>query len=151
MGVRNGMLYHILGLLSVLAFVYMSFGGLRFRFEEGSEVAFVQRNGTQFVVDGKAFYVNGWNSYWLMFQSVDVDSRHRVREMLKTGAKMGLTVCRTWGFNDGGYHALQTSPGRFDEQAFKVLCVVIPRICTVVFFFLCLFLMPTEICVCMRV
>ncbi|XP_057455512.1 mannan endo-1,4-beta-mannosidase 2-like isoform X2 [Lotus japonicus] len=125
MGVRNGMLYHILGLLSVLAFVYMSFGGLRFRFEEGSEVAFVQRNGTQFVVDGKAFYVNGWNSYWLMFQSVDVDSRHRVREMLKTGAKMGLTVCRTWGFNDGGYHALQTSPGRFDEQAFKALDYVI--------------------------
>ena len=40
--------------------------------------------------------------------------------MLETGAKMGLTVCRTWAFNDGGYNALQISPGRFDERVFKV-------------------------------
>jgi mannan endo-1,4-beta-mannosidase len=40
--------------------------------------------------------------------------------MLKIGAKMGLTVCRTWAFNDGDYNALQTSPGVFNEQAFKV-------------------------------
>ncbi|KAJ1434544.1 Glycoside hydrolase superfamily [Sesbania bispinosa] len=103
----------------------MSFGGLKFSFEEEPELSFVERNGTQFMLDGKAFYVNGWNSYWLMFQSVDVYSRPRVREMLKTGAKMGLTVCRTWAFNDGGYNALQTSPGHFDEQAFKALDYVI--------------------------
>jgi mannan endo-1,4-beta-mannosidase len=45
--------------------------------------------------------------------------------MLEAGAKMGLTVCRTWAFNDGGYNALQISPGRFDERVFKALDHVI--------------------------
>ena len=119
--------YPILGFASFVVFIYMSFGGIKFSFlEEGPELSFVERNGTQFVLDGKAFYVNGWNSYWLMVQSVDVYSRSKVREMMKTGAKMGLTVCRTWAFNDGDYNALQTSPGRFDEQSFQVILFV-PR------------------------
>ena len=80
----------------------------------------MKRNGTQFVVDGKALYVNGWNSYWFMDHAVNEHSRYLVSEMLETGAKMGLTVCRTWAFNDGGYNALQISPGRFDERVFKV-------------------------------
>lgn len=117
----NSLFYPILGFASFVVFVYMSFGGIRFSvLEEGPELRFVERNGTQFVLDGKAFYVNGWNSYWLMVQSVDVYSRSKVREMMKTGAEMGLTVCRTWAFNDGDYNALQTSPGHFDEQAFQV-------------------------------
>jgi hypothetical protein len=33
---------------------------------------------------------------------------------------MGLSVCRTWAFNDGGYNALQISPGEFDDTVFKV-------------------------------
>jgi mannan endo-1,4-beta-mannosidase len=33
---------------------------------------------------------------------------------------MGLTVCRSWAFNDGAYNALQVSPGHFDERVFKV-------------------------------
>lgn len=123
----NSLFYPILGFASFVVFVYMSFGGIRFSFlEEGPELSFVERNGTQFVLDGKAFYVNGWNSYWLMVQSVDVYSRSKVREMMKTGAKMGLTVCRTWAFNDGDYNALQTSPGHFDEQAFQVIVYVLP-------------------------
>ncbi|KAL2981269.1 hypothetical protein AAZX31_13G279300 [Glycine max] len=122
----NSLFYPILGFASFVVFIYMSFGGIRFSFlEEGPELSFVERNGTQFVLDEKAFYVNGWNSYWLMVQSVDVYSRSKVREMMKTGAKMGLTVCRTWAFNDGDYNALQTSPGRFDEQAFQALDYVI--------------------------
>lgn len=116
----NGLFYPIFGFASLVLFIYMSFGDVRFGFEEGPELGFVERNGTQFVLDGKAFYINGWNSYWLMVQSVDGYTRPRVREMLKAGAKMGLTVCRTWAFNDGDYNALQTSPGVFNEQAFKV-------------------------------
>lgn len=34
---------------------------------------------------------------------------------------MGLTVCRSWAFNDGAYNALQVSPGHFDERVFKAL------------------------------
>ncbi|PNX93620.1 mannan endo-1,4-beta-mannosidase [Trifolium pratense] len=88
-------------------------------------MGFVMRNETQFVVDGKPFYVNGWNSYWMMDHSVDFSSRFKVREMMKIGAKMGLTVCRTWAFNDGHYNALQISPGQFDEQVFQALDYVI--------------------------
>ncbi|XP_057747388.1 mannan endo-1,4-beta-mannosidase 2-like [Arachis stenosperma] len=121
----NGLFYPIFGFASLVLFIYMSFGDMRLGFEEGPEVSFVGRNGTQFVLDGKPFYINGWNSYWLMVQSVDDYSRPRVREMLRAGAKMGLTVCRTWAFNDGDYNALQTSPGVFNEQAFKALDYVI--------------------------
>ncbi|KAG4967733.1 hypothetical protein AAZX31_12G107200 [Glycine max] len=121
----NGLFYPVVGFASIVLFIYMSFGDVRFGFEEEAELAFVERNGTQFMVDGKAFYINGWNSYWLMVQSVDEYSRPKVREMLRAGAKMGLTVCRTWAFNDGDYNALQSSPGVFNEQAFKALDYVI--------------------------
>ncbi|XP_020237606.1 mannan endo-1,4-beta-mannosidase 2 [Cajanus cajan] len=121
----NGLFYHFVGFATVLLFIYMTFGDVKFGLEEEVELAFVERNGTQFVVDGKAFYINGWNSYWLMVQSVDAYNRPRVREMLKAGAKMGLTVCRTWAFNDGDYNALQSFPGVFNEEAFKALDYVI--------------------------
>lgn len=113
------MLYPILGFASCVAFIYMTLGDLRSHFQQPS-MDFVERNGTQFFVDGKAFYVNGWNSYWLMDQAVEEFNRPRVRAMLQAGAKMGLTVCRTWAFNDGTYNALQISPGRFDKRVFKV-------------------------------
>jgi mannan endo-1,4-beta-mannosidase len=116
----NGLFYPIFGFASVVLLIYMSFGDVRMGFEEEIELSFVERKGSQFVLDGKAFYINGWNSYWFMVQSVDVYTRPRVSEMLKIGAKMGLTVCRTWAFNDGDYNVLQTSPGVFNEQAFKV-------------------------------
>ncbi|WJX44875.1 Mannan endo-1,4-beta-mannosidase 2 [Trifolium repens] len=121
----NGLFYPIFGFASVVLLIYMSFGDVRMGFEEEIELSFVERKGSQFVLDGKAFYINGWNSYWFMVQSVDVYTRPRVSEMLKIGAKMGLTVCRTWAFNDGDYNALQTSPGVFNEQAFKALDYVI--------------------------
>lgn len=41
--------------------------------------------------------------------------------MLRRGAKMGMTVCRTWAFSDGGPNALQISPGLFDERVFQVI------------------------------
>ncbi|MBA0649080.1 hypothetical protein Goklo_016687, partial [Gossypium klotzschianum] len=118
---RNGMLYPILGFASCVAFLYMSFGDLKLsaNFTKGPRFSFVERNGTQFFLNGKPLYVNGWNSYWLMAHSVDESSRPKVSAMLQAGAKMGLTVCRTWAFNDGGYNALQISPGQFDERVFK--------------------------------
>lgn len=34
---------------------------------------------------------------------------------------MGMSVCRTWAFNDGdGPNALQISPGVFNERVFQV-------------------------------
>ncbi|GLU06428.1 hypothetical protein SLE2022_234650 [Rubroshorea leprosula] len=122
----NGLLFPILGFASCVLFIYMSFGDLGLNsFPRQLELDFVKRNGTQFTLDGKVLYINGWNSYWLMVQSVEEDTRPRVSAMLQAGAKMGLTVCRTWAFNDGGYNALQISPGQFDERVFKALDYVI--------------------------
>jgi mannan endo-1,4-beta-mannosidase len=81
---------------------------------------FVERRGVQLFLAGWPFYVNGWNSYWLMDQAVKPRSRDRVSRMFRTGAEMGLTMCRSWAFNDGTYNALQVSPGHFDERVFKV-------------------------------
>ncbi|XP_047336159.1 mannan endo-1,4-beta-mannosidase 2 [Impatiens glandulifera] len=124
----NGLVYPVLGFVSVIAFIYMSFGEFMINVQKGTtnQWSFVQRNGTHLTENGKVFYINGWNSYWLMEHAVEDYSRHRVKEMLQVGAKMGLTVCRTWAFNDGGgYNALQISPGRFDERVFKGLDHVI--------------------------
>lgn len=81
---------------------------------------FVQRDGKQFLLAGQPLYINGWNSYWLMANSVDESTRPRVDAVLHAGASLGLTVCRTWAFNDDGYQALQTSPGTYDESVFQV-------------------------------
>lgn len=121
----NGLYYPILGFASCVAFIYMSFGDLELARRQEPELAFVTRNGTQFIVDGRPFYINGWNSFWLMDHSAEEERKPRVRAMLEAGAKMGLTVCRTWAFNDGGYNALQVSPGRFDERVFRALDHVI--------------------------
>ncbi|GMH11065.1 hypothetical protein Nepgr_012906 [Nepenthes gracilis] len=121
----NGPFYPILGLASLVAFIYMSFGDLRFILFEEPNFSFVSKNGTQFLLDGRPFYINGWNSYWLMDNAVDEFSRRRVSAVLQAGSKMGLTVCRTWAFNDGSYHALQISPGQFNERVFKALDHVI--------------------------
>ncbi|CAH8317759.1 unnamed protein product [Eruca vesicaria subsp. sativa] len=122
---RNGSMIPVLGFVICAAFIYLSFRDLWLNHKWRTEIGFVKRNGTQFVVDDKALYVNGWNSYWFMDHAVNEHSRYLVSEMLETGAKMGLTVCRTWAFNDGGYNALQISPGRFDERVFKALDHVI--------------------------
>ncbi|XP_058095398.1 mannan endo-1,4-beta-mannosidase 2-like [Magnolia sinica] len=125
MSAGNGMLlYSLLGFASCIAFIYMSLGDLSFHFQQ-PKIGFVERDGIHFFVGGKAFYVNGWNSYWLMDQAVEEFSRPRVRAMFQAAAKMGLTVCRTWAFNDGTYNALQISPGHFDERVFKALDRVI--------------------------
>ncbi|XP_075507912.1 mannan endo-1,4-beta-mannosidase 6-like [Primulina tabacum] len=85
----------------------------------------VQRNGNQFTVDGKPFYVNGFNTYWLMVFSADESTRGKVSEVFQQASSVGLTVCRTWAFNDGQWRALQKSPSIYDEQVFKGLDFVI--------------------------
>ncbi|XP_022870445.1 mannan endo-1,4-beta-mannosidase 2-like isoform X1 [Olea europaea var. sylvestris] len=121
----NGLFYPIIGFASCFAFVYMSFGDLWISYDGETTLSFVERNGTHFMVDGRPFYFNGWNSYWMMDHAVDESTRPRIGAMLQAGAKMGLTVCRTWAFSDGGYNALQISPGRFDEKVFRALDYVI--------------------------
>ncbi|KAK3161921.1 hypothetical protein QOZ80_1BG0083120 [Eleusine coracana subsp. coracana] len=130
-------LYHVLGVVSCAALIYVSLGELgihplslslpsvRVSSSSSSYAAptepFIERRGARLVLDGRPFYVNGWNSYWLMDQAVEMGTRHRVSRMFRDAADMGLTVCRTWAFNDGTYNALQLAPGHFDERVFKAL------------------------------
>jgi mannan endo-1,4-beta-mannosidase len=136
MAVGSGLaLYHVLGVATCVALLYFTFGEVDLRhislpslpvsgpspFRAAAVAApFVERRGAQLFLAGRPFYVNGWNSYWLMDQAVEPRSRDRVSRMFRTGAEMGLTVCRSWAFNDDTYNALQVSPGHFDERIFKV-------------------------------
>uniref|UniRef100_A0A7N0VEI4 mannan endo-1,4-beta-mannosidase n=1 Tax=Kalanchoe fedtschenkoi TaxID=63787 RepID=A0A7N0VEI4_KALFE len=131
-------LYPVLGTLSLLFILYVNFrDDLPFPTVLWQpKMSFVGVNSTRFVIrsssDGGGeeeegtLYVNGWNSYWLMQESVWSSSRPMVSEVMRLGSEMGLTVCRTWAFNDGdGANALQRRPGIFDERVFKGLDYVI--------------------------
>ncbi|KAA8517555.1 hypothetical protein F0562_017815 [Nyssa sinensis] len=85
----------------------------------------VQKNGNQFVVNDQPFYVNGFNTYWLMAFAVDQSTRGKVTEVFQQASSVGLTVCRTWAFNDGQWRALQKSPSVYDEEVFKGLDFVV--------------------------
>ncbi|XP_073152465.1 mannan endo-1,4-beta-mannosidase 6-like [Henckelia pumila] len=138
---REKRLYPALGIFTILGFLYINFSDhLNFTLPvivwNLPEMGFVGVNHTRFVllekeIPGsppaeKDLYVNGWNSYWFLEESALGQSRYRVTEMLKRGAEMGLSVCRTWAFSDGsGPNALQIKPGVFNERVFKALDFVL--------------------------
>ncbi|KAG6497969.1 mannan endo-1,4-beta-mannosidase 2-like isoform X1 [Zingiber officinale] len=122
---RNGLLCPAIGFFLCILLTCMTFRALKLHQDQEPTLSFVERNGTHFMVDGRVLYVSGWNSYWLMEQAVEEGSRARVTEIFQTAASLGLTVCRTYAFNDGRDHALQVSLGIFDEIVFKALDWVI--------------------------
>lgn len=81
---------------------------------------FVQRKGTEFVLNGSPFLFNGFNSYWMMNVASDPNQRYRVSNVFQKASAAGLTICRTWAFTDGGNQSLQISPGLYNEQMFQV-------------------------------
>ena len=130
---RDRILYPLIGILTISALLYLNFNDqLSFPVLWQPTFGFVATNATHFVVvsdkddNNSVLYVNGWNSYWLMEKSIwGSSSRSKVSKMLKMGAKMGLTVCRTWAFSDGNVpNALQTSPGVFNERVFRVSQII---------------------------
>ncbi|KAK6932084.1 Glycoside hydrolase, family 5, partial [Dillenia turbinata] len=90
-----------------------------------SSQGFVQTRGTQFVLNGSPFLFNGFNSYWMMHVAADPSQRNKVSDVLRQASAASLSVCRTWAFSDGGYQALQMSPGVYDERVFQGLDFVI--------------------------
>lgn len=127
--------YHVLGIFSIVSILYYNLHDhIQFPvyFTWQPKMSFVGVNSTRFVIKTSSkscfedVYVNGWNSYWLMQDSLNGPSKSRVSEMMKRGAQMGMTVCRTWAFSDGDSpNALQVSPGVFNERVFKGLDYVI--------------------------
>ncbi|KVI03221.1 Glycoside hydrolase, catalytic domain-containing protein [Cynara cardunculus var. scolymus] len=92
---------------------------------EDDSWAMVQKSGNQFVVNDQPFYVNGFNTYWLMVLAADESTRGKVTEVFRQASAVGLTVCRTWAFNDGQWRALQKKPSVYDEDVFKALDFVV--------------------------
>lgn len=91
-----------------------------------SSTSFVKTRGSNFVLDGRPVYVNGFNSYWLMVLATDPKDREKVTSVFEQAAAHGLTVARSWAFNDGNTSgALQTSPGVYNEEVFKGLDFIV--------------------------
>ncbi|XP_057435419.1 mannan endo-1,4-beta-mannosidase 6-like [Lotus japonicus] len=99
--------------------------GSEMRDMEEDEWQMVQKKGSQFVVNDQPFYINGFNTYWLMVFAADESTRGKVTEVFKQASSVGMTVCRTWAFNDGQWRALQKSPSVYDEEVFKALDFVV--------------------------
>ncbi|GER39397.1 mannan endo-1 4-beta-mannosidase 4 [Striga asiatica] len=104
------------------------FAALLIGFGEARRVrgdSFVGTSGSQFVLNGRPLYFNGFNAYWLMYMGSDPSTKDKVTNTFEEASKYGMNVARTWAFSDGGYRALQTSPGLYDEDMFKGLDFVV--------------------------
>lgn len=88
--------------------------------EDRQDWTMMQKNGNQFILNAQPFYVNGFNTYWLMVFAADDSTRGKVTDLFHQASSVGLTVCRTWAFNDAQWRALQISPSVYDEQVFQV-------------------------------
>ncbi|XP_068304301.1 mannan endo-1,4-beta-mannosidase 1-like [Pyrus communis] len=87
---------------------------------------FARTQGTRFVMNGKPFYINGFNAYWMMYMASDPSTRAKVTSALQQASKYGMNVARVWAFSDGGNdRPLQPSPGSYNEDTFKGLDFVI--------------------------
>lgn len=73
---------------------------------------FPTTDGLQFVIDGKAGYFAGSNSYWIGFLTNNDD----VDLVLDHMDEAGLRILRVWGFND---HNTIPSPGTVYYQLLK--------------------------------
>ncbi|CAJ2671015.1 unnamed protein product [Trifolium pratense] len=93
--------------------------------KEEDEWQMVGKKGNQFVVNNQPFYINGFNAFWLMVFAADDSTKEKVTEVFKQASSLGMTVCRTWAFNNGQWRALQKSPSVFDEDIFKALDFVV--------------------------
>ncbi|KAH7654097.1 Mannan endo-1,4-beta-mannosidase protein [Dioscorea alata] len=91
---------------------------------EEKEWGMVGKRGNQFVVEDKPFFINGFNTYWLMVLSA-YERKKEVTKVLHQASSVGLNVCRTWAFYDAGSRALQITPGVYNEKVFEGLDFVL--------------------------
>ncbi|RWW54840.1 hypothetical protein BHE74_00038556, partial [Ensete ventricosum] len=72
-------------LCSVLLIVLLVFHGSAY-----SPSSFAKTRGTRFVIDGRPFYSDGFNSYWLMYMAADPVEREKVSSTLEQASTLGL-------------------------------------------------------------
>ncbi len=94
---------------------------------DAENVGIVAREGNRFTLDGYAFYYAGVNNYYQMVYAADPGLLYAVDEVIEEAAAMGMTVLRTWAFNDGAdqWNALQVRPGVYQEYVFAGLDYVL--------------------------
>ena len=95
-----------------------------FFLQVGADDGFMRTNGVQLLLNGSPFYANGFNAYWLMYFATDTSQREKVTSVYQEAKQHGLTLARTWAFNDGQDRALQVSPGSYNEQTFQVIMIL---------------------------
>ncbi len=85
--------------------------------EPTSFSAFVERDGTELVVDGEPFYFNGANAPWLTHT---YPSRETVDRVMAFASDLGLDVLRTGIHSvDVGGTVHSPQPGELGEEAFQ--------------------------------
>jgi mannan endo-1,4-beta-mannosidase len=95
---------------------------------DASTSDFVSVDGSSFRLHGGSYHFAGTNCYYLMTWAADPSLRPFVDEVLDEAVLMGMTVVRTWAFNDGdGWNALQTAPRVYDENVFEGLDYVVQK------------------------
>ena len=80
--------------------------------------------GDEFFRDGAPWRFVGFNNYYMMEKARWAETRHMVDEVLDKAAALGMTVMRTWAFDDTP-KGLQVAPGIFNEEAFRALDYVV--------------------------
>ena len=66
----------------------------------------------------------GFNQYYMLDKARRDEERHIVDETIKDARDLGMTVMRTWAFDDRP-DGLQVNAGVFDEQTFRALDYVL--------------------------
>lgn len=87
---------------------------------EAAAPGFVQTNGNHFSVNGHSIYLNGFNAYWMMYMASSPNTKVKVTNTFQEASRYGMNVGRIWAFSDGGSDPLQSSPGVYNEDMFKV-------------------------------
>lgn len=86
--------------------------------QQADSSSYGETKGTHFVMNGKPFYINGFNAYWMMYMAFNPSTQPKVTSAFQRASKYQMNVARTWAFSDGVDRALQTSPGSYNEDVF---------------------------------
>lgn len=106
---------NIAGISTDLGSSYLSGQQATSRF---SNTSFVVRNGSELQLNGHVFKFTGANCYYLLQKASDNSTRSLVTDAFQEAQSLGLTVIRTWAFNDGTNDSfpLQPQAGQLDAS-----------------------------------
>jgi mannan endo-1,4-beta-mannosidase len=87
----------------------------------------VSEDKRSFTLDGKSFFVHGFNQHSMMTHAAS--NRSLILEVLEDAEMHGFNLMRTWAFNDGydQWNSLQPFPGIVDEKIFRALDYVLSQ------------------------